>query len=577
MKKLSLKTMNEKGRLVLHRFPFTLVFILGLAYYFLLKINNHNALIQERIWAFLSLGIALSILVTLFSEEFKKQIIKIGLNLLSVILLSFYVYSLPEKLLTYHYYQLVIIGLSFVLSSFVISFLKRNNDIPFWEFSKTVILQLFISFVFAQVLMSGLSLAVLSLKELFGVNIKPEVYGNLAVFCYLIFASIYFLANVPNETEKRKSEYTFNKFIKILGLYILLPILAIYSLILYVYLAQIIVKWELPNGWVSTLISTLGIVGFLCMLILYPLRLENENKIVNLFSKYFPLILLPLLILMSVGIIRRFDDYGLTINRCYVLILNAWLYFISIYLFISKANHLKWMVISFATIAFLSSVGPWSVFAVTKQSLVANLKTSFTNAHLLKNGKVFIPQNKSFVIDTLLQVRIIEDIRYLSNNYGNESFQLYFSKPIKDKSTPELFKEMNLDENIKTNKFLKYFSANLGYKSLKLNVEPYKYFVRIIISQDKDSVYSDNELTIKYDKKSQTLKVKSPLKSYSISLKEKIQMIKNLDATNQNREFSSDELTIKTNDYKLVICVLNANQEHSNNIKINNLEAYLFY
>ncbi|MEI7505031.1 MAG: DUF4153 domain-containing protein, partial [Paludibacter sp.] len=335
MKRLSLKILIEKVRLVTLRFPFTLIFIFGLAYYLMLKINNHDTEIQQRIWAFLSLGIALSILVTLFSEEFKKQIIRIGLNLLSVILLSIYVYWLPEKLLTNHYYQLVIIGLSFILSSFIISFLKKNNDVPFWEFSKNVILQLFISFVFAQVLMSGLSLAILSLKELFGVNIKPEVYGNLAVFCYLIFASIYFLANIPDEIEKRKSEYTFNKFIKILGLYILLPILAIYSLILYVYLAQIILKWELPNGWVSTLISTLGVGGFVCMLILYPLRLENENKIVILFSKYFPLLLLPLLILMSVGIIRRFGDYGLTINRCYVLILNCWLYFISIYLFLS--------------------------------------------------------------------------------------------------------------------------------------------------------------------------------------------------------------------------------------------------
>jgi len=577
MKKISLKTLISKVRFVALRFPFTLIFIFGLAYYTLLKINNHDAVIQERIWALLALGIAISVAVTLFAEEFKNRYSRVGLNLLSIVLLCGYINSLPEKLLSNNNYQLVIIGLSYIISAFVVSFLKKNKDIPFWEFSKTVILQLFISFIFAQILMGGLSLAILSLKELFNVNIKSEVYGNLAVFCYLIFASIYFLANIPDETEKQKSEYTFNKFIKILGLYILLPILAIYSLILYVYLAQIIVKWELPNGWVSTLISTLGIGGFLCMLILYPLRLENETKVVNLFSKYFPLLLLPLLILMSVGIIRRFDDYGLTINRCYVLILNLWFYLISIYLFFSKSNHLKWIVISFATIAFLSSIGPWSVFEVTKKSLVTNLEISLSNAHLLKNGKVSIPTDKTIVLDTLLEVKIIENIRYLSNNYGNESFQQYFTKSIKDKSITELFKGLNLNEKIRKNKSLDYFSANLGYKSLKLNVEPYKNFVRIIITPDKDSVYNDNELSIKYDKNSQTLMVKSPSKSFSISLKEKIQMIKNLDAANENREFTTEELTIKTTDYKLVIYVLNGNKEHSSNLKINNLEAYLFY
>lgn len=577
MKKISLKTWIHKIQLVALRFPFTLIIIFGLAYYILLKINHPDAEIQQRIWVVLGLGIAVTVTVTLFAEEFKNRYRRIGLNILALVLLSGYVNSLPENLLPSDYYQLIIIGLVFILSAFVVSFLKKNNDIPFWEFSKTVILQLFISFIFAQVLMSGLSLAILSLQELFNVNIKSEVYGNLAVFCYAIFAPIYFLANVPDETEKRKTEYNFNKFIKILGLYILLPILAIYSLILYVYLAQIIIKWELPNGWVSTLTSILAIGGFVCMQILYPLRLEKENKIADLLSRYFPLLLLPLLVLMSVGIFRRLDDYGLTINRSYVLILNVWLYGISIYLFISKAKHLKWIVISFAIIAFLSSVGPWSVFAITKNSLLSNLELSLEKAELSKNGIVKIPIKKEIKVDTILQVKIVENIRYLSENYGNESFQKYFSKNIKGKSSSDIFKILNLNENINKNKIDEYISAYWGFKSMKLDVENYKTFVKVIISDNNDSVYMDNDISIKYDSINQLLLVKNKDRNLSISLKDKVQSIRNKTSNNNNKEFSADELTIKTETYKLLIISLNGRYENNKDLKINNLEAYLFY
>lgn len=169
---------------------------------------------------------------------------------------------------------------------------------------------------FCQCSFCGLSLAIYSLEVLFKIDISDKVYQNLSVLCYILFAPVYFLSNVPEKAEMFKQDNTFDIFFKILGLYIFLPILALYTLILYVYLVQIIIKWELPNGWVSTLVSILGLGGFLCMFILYPLRLQNDNKFVNILSKYFSVVLMPLLVLMSIGIFRRLSDYGLTINRC---------------------------------------------------------------------------------------------------------------------------------------------------------------------------------------------------------------------------------------------------------------------
>ena len=576
MKKFSLQSWIEKIQLVTLRFPFTLFFVLGLAFYFFLEINKKHIVIQPSSWAFFSLGIAMSLAVTLLLENVKNMYIKMGFNLLSIILLYIYTFTLPDKFLPVHNYQLVSLGFVFVLSAFFVSFLKKNADVPFWEFSKTCILQLVITGIFAVVLMVGLSLAVLSLKELFNIDIKDEVYQNLAVVCFAIFAPIYFLTNVPGSAEKFQQEYSFPKFLKILGLYILLPILAIYSLILYVYLVQIIIKWELPNGWVSTLVSILGLGGFLCMLILYPLRLEGENKVVHIFSKYFPFLLLPLLVLMSVGILRRLGDYGLTINRCYVLILNVWLYAISLYLFFSKSKHLKWILISFALVLFLSSVGPWSIFSVTRYSLTNKLEKIFSEANVLKDGKI-TTDTITLQIDSIKQNKLIETIKYLHNNYGNESLQPYFSYSLENKSVAKILATLNLKDE-ETNGELQYFTAYLP-TGLLFNIDDYKYMLDISISENNTSIYKDDNLTVTLDKNQiKLVKSKSNEQLILIPLEPKMKQLLNESQKNRNKEFTTAEMTMDGVNYKLVIYSISAQyDEITNKYTINNFDAHLYY
>lgn len=539
MKKFSLKSWMDKIQLVALRFPFSLFFVMGLAIYFFLKINRHPFDEKSQVWAFFSLGIPMSIALTLLLENIKNRYFQIGINVLSIILLIIYTYSFPDKFQVVHICQVIVLCLVFSLSAFFVSFFKKDTDIPFWEFSKTTWLQLLISGIFAQVLMLGLSLAVLSLKELFKIDVQHEVYENLAVICYLIFTPIYFLANVPDRTEKRKLKYTFPTFIKILGLYILLPILVLYSIILYVYLLQIVVKWELPNGWVSILVSVLGLGGFLCMLILFPLRLDEKekNKIVNLFSSYFSIVLIPLLALMSVGIFRRLGDYGLTINRCYVLILNVWLYGICIYLFISKANHLKWIIISFAAVALLSSVGPWSVYNVTERKLSREIGALLTESKLLKNGKVIDNSKGIIKIDSIASQKLSEDIHYICDNYGSISIQTYFNDSIKDLTSWKIQSKLGVYSNeysYERNHKSNYFNVKLpSNKRQALNVSGYTKLLRLKKVENSDIVFSDNEFTVSYKNSWMFISKKGDKQPFlSISLKNKFKNLSVLKVRN---------------------------------------------
>lgn len=575
MKKLSLKTWINKFNLVLIRFSFTLLFIIGLSVLCFLSIQKVNIEIHERLWAFFILGALLNVAITLFLEEFKKPFIRILFNLLSVILLAVYCFTLPLKLEEYKIFQLIAFGIVFVLSAFVGSFLKKNNEITFWNFSRISIIQLIVSGFFSLVLYGGLGLAILSLDKLFNIHIDVKVYSNLAVVCYVLFAPLYFLSNVPTEIEKRKQEFELNKILKILGLCILLPILAAYAIILYIYLLRIISIWQLPNGWVSMLVSALGLGGFLSMFILFPLRLKKENKVVNLLFTYFPVILLPLLVLMSVGIFRRLGDYGMTINRLYVLILNGWLYGISIYLFLTKANHLKWIVISFAAVLFFSSIGPWSVYNITKHTMVKEIGQLLNETKLLKDGKVIDNIQKKIVVNQKLAESLSEDIKYVCNIYGIEKIQFYFKNSFKTKTWSEIITYLGINDLPVNDTF---FNAWLDKKeSTALDVGAYHTFVNLPSFNSKtDKILSNSQMDISFKNLNIQLKLKNRNgSSFIIPMKPKLKEL--IRSTKKNSSHPTNEMIITAENYKLIIISVSGNYYSlKDSININNFDAQLF-
>lgn len=557
--------------LIIRRFPFVLLFILGLASCLFVQINKPAVDIPEGLWVFFTLGVFMSVALALFLEEIRNIYLRLGLNLFAVVLLWIYTLTLPVKLTLADNYQAGVLGLVFVLLAFAGSFLKRNNDIPFWEFSKTVILRLVVAGAFSVVLMVGLSLAVLSLQELFKVAVQDKVYANLSVVCFVIFGPVYFLAGIPAGDEKHKHEYTFHSLIKILGLYIILPILAVYSLILYVYLIRIVITWELPEGWVSALVTVLSLGGFVCMFLLYPLRSENENKAVQIFSKYFPLLLLPLLVLMSVGIFRRLGDYGLTINRGYVLILNIWLIGVSVYLFLSKSRHLKWIVVSFAMVAFISSVGPWSVFSITRSTLVSEIGQLLEDAKLLENGKTIDNKEGRVELDSITTARLSGKLSYFYRDFGPVPLQPFFDKTVDKMPYDEMQARLGLRQEKVRNYF---FNPEILKDNQLVEVDSFKWFVDLSYFENRNKImFHSRELKVEL-KDSLIMVTKGKGEdTISIPLKTQIVSLKKKDA----KRYALKDMTFEGEGYKMVVSSLVCDYKYQNDsLSITHLQGFLF-
>jgi hypothetical protein len=434
MDKASLIT--RKLDLVANRFPISIILIACLAILFFAGTIFSYSLLEDelreyaaRAFLFFSSGAIFSISAVLWLEDFvgyaKQQIITLLITLLWGIYCFFLEYT-SETIYTGEIISFFAIYLAAILSVFFISFLKKDKDKAFWNFSVQTAFQLFLSVCFGIVIHTGLSIASIGIETLFNLNIsKADIY--LMIICYSLFTPIYFLANIPDKTTKHSEEITLSKYLKIL-IYILVSLAAIYAIILYIYLFKIIFAWELPKGYVSYLVSILAFSGLLIITLLYPARLEAKNKFAIFLPRYFGLIILPLLTLMTVGILRRINDYGITISRCYVVLLNIWLYGIYIYLFVVKAKRIKWIPISFAAIALLVSVGFWSIPNVTKHILTAELHGYLGGQKISFSKESFF--NKMKIED---KQKIMDKAKYLRRTYGKESVKPFIADASVDK------------------------------------------------------------------------------------------------------------------------------------------------
>ncbi|MDR3273322.1 MAG: DUF4153 domain-containing protein [Flavobacteriaceae bacterium] len=573
MKKFfSFESVLFKLQNLLKRFPIAVLMVIGFAVIFFLEINNpdYKFEINYRWHLFFGIGTILAFTVALWSEDLKTARWKQILITLGIVLLwGVYCYFLPENkadIFRPQILPIVVIGATAVVSAFFISFLRKNQNAEFWNFSQNVVSQIIISVAFAGILYAGLALALFSIENLFNVKMSGKPYQNLAVCCFILFAVNYFLANIYSQTEKHIAEISFHKVFKIFGLYIILPILGIYMLILYAYLVKILIAWELPDGWVSKLVSALVIGGLLGVMILYPLNLAKENKLAAFFSRWFGVLTLPLVVLMSVAVLRRISDYGYTINRLYLITMNFWFYGILLYLFLTKSRHIKWILISPVVIVLLATFGPWRFSNISKNYFTKKLEKNLSSLTFLKNGKIsLIETPKNFEkLDTIRKKEISGVLDYLIDTYGVKQIQPFFAEDISEKRRYEIMKLLNLENNTHGNE---YFNINVENFEVS-DINNYKSFIYIDFYDKNDIEIKNNQLVIEHQNKQ---KLYIPLKTNALNLLKEDDSRGNIQFSSKNPNFS-----VKGNDYVLYIKGLSG-YTVNDSIEITGFSGFLFY
>ncbi|ANQ50883.2 DUF4153 domain-containing protein [Flammeovirga sp. MY04] len=434
MKSLSIQQLSDGLYKGISRFPLA---ILSAIQFTFLVIYGIETDIDPGIWYLrgvhgAQLGIPLFIALTFFAESKNyNPIKKIGVKFGGIALLLLYLLTLPETLTFINFSRFVLLTLFAHLLVFIAPSLHKGYELHFWVLAKEIILTFIECVFYAFVIGFGIFVAISAVHFLFDININNKRYAEVMSFCLIFLTTIFFAGRMQGVNSKQNMVFDYPEILKNFTQFILIPLVLLYLIILYIYGGQILMNQDWPKGWVSYLSIGFSVLGIVSIILIYPVRNDENNKWIPLFNKGFLYTLFPIIFLFCAAIWRRISEYGITENRYYLIALGVWLFFISVYTLIKRDHFIKMIPMSLSVVCILSAFGPLSAFNVSKNSQLERLNDYATSNNWLDEDGYWDTSNeKKTPKEDVDQSRSI--IKYLIKNHGYASIQPYLKDSIPD-------------------------------------------------------------------------------------------------------------------------------------------------
>lgn len=319
-------------------------------------------------------------LTLLLSVDLYAEVNKMGkgrqwfLRLLAVLVCAGLYFLLHPELYKADIYRIALLAFSFHLLVAFAPFIGKSSLNGFWQYNKTLFLRFLISALYAGVLFAGLAIALSAINGLFNADISSNVYVRLFALVTAGFATVFFLAGLPLDLKALEEDHSYPRGLQVFTQYVLIPLMSIYLLILLVYEVKIALEWQLPKGMVSLLILGYSVFGILSLLLIYPIKDKEGNGWIRLFSKFFYVMMIPLVVLLLLAVWKRVGVYGITESRYILTVLAVWLTLLTAYFLLSRKQNIMMIPISLSLLSLLAVYGPQSAFSVSRYSQSLRLK-----------------------------------------------------------------------------------------------------------------------------------------------------------------------------------------------------------
>ncbi|TAF63929.1 MAG: DUF4153 domain-containing protein [Cytophagales bacterium] len=432
MKLLSLEKLIQEAIQTVQKYPFEILsgLVAALVGIIALETEQQDNIALFNLGRCAVWGISLFFCITMLSRRFELSVSSRYLAYLGGLLfLILYFYLLPQDsrvfgLISGLRYFLWVLSTHLLASFALFVFEKKQHLNAFWQYNQALFLRFLMSFLYSSFLYMGISIALGSIQLLFAADISWKLYFSIWFLLAGVFNTWLFLAGVPDDVDELENTQLYPRGLKIFTQYVLLPLVTLYLCILYLYGFKILLEWSLPKGFVTYLILNFSIAGIFSLLLIYPIREEEGNRWIKIYSQGYYLALLPLTVLLFVAIGRRVYDYGITEARYFVLLLAFWLLGIALYFVISKTKNIKVIPISLFLIFFLSSFGPWGAFGLSEQSQKNRLINVLNENGMIKDGK-FVPSKKSLAPEVSDEIKSL--VNFFADRYNLATLQPYLN------------------------------------------------------------------------------------------------------------------------------------------------------
>ena len=421
----SLSSLRESMVKVTRRFPAACTFAFLLAFALILMVITDE--FRGVAIYYLTAGFLLSLMLSLWAEEYHNKRVVWTVTAIAHILLlidAIYLWNLDSS----RYSMALFIAraavyVALILGILFLPFYQAKSDVKSWNFTRRMLIAMVLAYLVGGVMTGGIELLLLGIQSLFDIHIEDKLYAIVSILFALLLPLLLVLSRVPEGERKHDETILVSRFLTGTTRYLFIPLVVCYMVVLYLYLARIVFSWELPNGTITWLV-TIMMFGIIAIeFLLYPtMRSEESKPFERWVVRWFPILALPLVILMTVGIVRRLGDYGITVNRLYVLTLNLWFYAVCIGLFVLKARRIHWIPLSFGAILLLTSAQPMNYCEIVRRYLkqqISDVMTQYKPEHLPMNQQEFNSWMKTLPED--VQTATQSRLKYLDSYYDQQN------------------------------------------------------------------------------------------------------------------------------------------------------------
>ena len=486
------------------RFPITIIlaflhFITGI-YIAEVRSFQSDEFVEVNLLLFGSIFIT-AMFEMLYEKYFYKKNRWLVRGIYSVITFVVSIIVFVEYLRTNDYYNIyyfTLIPISIVLFLLIPILKKKENK---EKYLQSVFSNFVITGIFVAVLWIGIEIILTTVNYLF-FNSGDSLFFRLTTYSFWFITEVFgvslflsLLKKPDDNLENYEFPFIFNLLIK----FVIIPLIIIYTGVLYIYMTKVLISMHLPKGLISHLVLWYTAFSVAVMILITPFT--QKDKFFENFKKYFPYFSIPLIFASLFAVFQRTYQYGITENRYYVLISIFWLLFCMI-LYIRKMN-ITGIFISLITSLVISVYTPLSAKNVSNFSQSQRLKRMLVKYGALKDGKISkitqkLNNSEGSQIYTTLQY-ISDNSTIAKLNFKNEKGEVYstlgdLEKGLDVKESWKDYSYRSDDEgNYEERKVVTYKVKNIENSEIISDIAGYDNLIYYRNIYNDDSINQENE------------------------------------------------------------------------------------
>jgi hypothetical protein len=326
----------------------------------------------------------------------------------------------------------------------------------------------FISSFFTGVLFLGVCL-ILGATDMLIADIAGEAYQHAANIIFVLLAPIYFLSlipvypgkrellvelsNKPNRSDIEKEVgnleeqvvdikladdnlsvlqklITPTKFLETLISYVIIPITAVFTVILLLYIVLNITG----SFWSDNLLEPLLVSYSITVILVYLLASTLKSVFALYFRMVFPKVLVLVVLFQTLSSILRIGELGITYGRYYVILFGIFATIAGIIFSILPVHKNGLIAPILMALTLLSVIPPVDAFTVSKANQIGRLENALESNQMLENDMIIPNTNVSkedrntivASINYLNRMEYTEDVKWLSTYRKDLNFERTF-------------------------------------------------------------------------------------------------------------------------------------------------------